>query len=201
MLISTILFLSALPPNYVEEQISKMERCVFSWTIVEISTEKLQDKCYYFSNSLYVLWDTWILKVNTRISNSLCFIDWFSVIYGLKNFPKIWDKVDFLLWNWTLISNIKNWEWSYIINWSLLGNISEWNFNVCEPNATEKDLELAKKKTTISKYLYNLNTEKPRTAKKLQTTLEDLNLSSLNQDTNILVLYAREILKMLTGNL
>ncbi|MDR1988043.1 MAG: hypothetical protein LBQ24_04815 [Candidatus Peribacteria bacterium] len=53
----------------------------------------------------------------------------------------------------------------------------------------------------IHSYLNELSYNKPRTAKNLQTALEELNLSSFTQETNILVLYAREILKMLIENL
>jgi hypothetical protein len=54
---------------------------------------------------------------------------------------------------------------------------------------------------SIHSYLNELSYNKPRTAKKLSSALENLDLSILPQETNILVLYAREILKMLVGSL
>jgi hypothetical protein len=136
-------------------------------------------------------------------ANNLCGIDWIWCIYRYSNIPKIGDDIDFLAWIWendflygVFLSKEKVWEWEYkLISW----NISTWNFAICQLNTSKEEVKI--RKNYIGSYLLELHTKKPRTAKKLLTTLENLNLYTYNQETNILVLYAKEILKMLVDKL
>jgi hypothetical protein len=199
MIINPILFVMSLPSFFIEEYITSLNKCSIQWKIVNINIAS-KDSCFYNMDVL-IDNDNSFFLVTTNVLKGDCFVDYVYKYYDNDNFFKLWKIVDFLVDkenNYTLISDNKLSEWEYRV-WGI--GVSEWNFEFCKPNANESDLEIAQKKTEISLYLNDLHNKKPRTAKKLLTALEDLNLSSFNQDTNILVLYAKEVLKMLAGNL
>lgn len=135
----SLIFL-VLSQEMIDEEVSKIEKCTFSWTITETKIEETW-KCLD-NVELYISWDNGGFNINIKKIpdwEPLCSSDWIWAIYGKYAFPKIWDKVDFLIWKWNnnnwfeyvLLSDKKVWEWTYkLISWTDL----EWNFEICEPN-------------------------------------------------------------------
>jgi hypothetical protein len=193
------LIFSLGPWIIVGGDIAKINKCIVSWKVMEINITE-QD---YPSFNVLVKWIDW--EYNLQPSSKLINIynEWGYDAYARhwQELPfNVWDEVDFLVEKdaYWIISDkkISDWEY-YIYDWR---NSSEWNFEICEPNAWE-DTEIQRKMRNIHSYLNELSYNKPRTAKKLQIALKNLNLSSFTQETNILVLYAREILKKLVESL
>jgi hypothetical protein len=196
------------------EESLKLNRCITSWKIIEVNVNNdYQDNCDLVniiteSNYRKYILESYSvpLELNPRVA-AICsqrsnayYLYWFWKSTWISYLPEIWDNVDFLVDkdSYKIISpnKISNWEYE-IAFWNYT---STWNFQVCEPNLWE-DTEIQAKFRSINTYLSELSYNKPRTAKKLLTTLENLNLSIFPQKTNTLVLYAREVLKMLVESL
>jgi hypothetical protein len=205
-----IILLSIYPWMFddINKNIANAHKCIVSWIVLEIEIEErdITRPCDYDKAIVLVQWDNKVYKVYwNKYPKSAIDCDGGVTIQSFSDetLPKIWDKVEYLAISdtieYSILSTKKNWEWVYEFSNNNLNSL-EWNFTSCEPNIPkEKELEIRKK--GLNSYLTNLHKKTPRTAKSLQTALEKLNLSSFTQETNILVLYAREILKMLVENL
>jgi hypothetical protein len=172
-----------------------MERCIISGKVIQIEIIE------WYCNDVNIIINSLEWKYHIK-SFQPTFLWWcqFNGYAIYWNYFELWETVDILVDknSYKLISHWKASVWEYkIANWSYT---STWNFEVCEPNMWE-DTEIQAKFRNIHTYLGELSYSRPRTAKKLFLALEDLDLSIFPQETNILVLYAREILKMLVESL
>jgi hypothetical protein len=128
-----------LSPQMINEIVSKLEKCIFSWSIVKVETKSIWE-CIE-TKTLNISWDKGKFKIDIQkiLTDSFCEYDLIWTLYG-ETTPKVWDKVDFLIWKWwnnpnnfefTLLSDEKVWEWEYkLISW----DTSTWNFEICKPN-------------------------------------------------------------------
>jgi hypothetical protein len=124
-----------LSSEMIDEEISKMEKCIFSWTIIK--TEIKENNPCSDTIRLYIKWESNAFHIDVHKAKEMCTFDGFSVLYGKnKNIPKKWDEVDFLIGKWLnpepmVLSNMKVWEWAYkLISWTEL----KWDFEICNPN-------------------------------------------------------------------
>lgn len=196
------------------KRLEKLNKCTIIWTIIDVELEERDIEKEFCSDDTIHTFINWnnggiyeVLSSKQPKEFEIC--DWWAHSSN-TTLPNIWEKIDYLI---TLVDNSyvdgsyiyreplssqKNWEWAYEIRWGLYS--LTWDFPPCEPNVPKEE-ELKIRKKGLNSYLPELYAEKPRTAKKLFSTLEDLDLSILPQETNVLVLYAREILKMLVESL
>ena len=130
-MLNSILLLSALPPEYINNYINDLSKCSISGVVKKVQIIKYHDcfdKVYIF-----IKWDLWYFKVNTSLSTSIECVWGSNDLFTKKTLLNTWDKVDFLISKKDkyIISNKNLWGYSYIIEtWTII----EEN-NICLPNS------------------------------------------------------------------
>lgn len=133
-MINPILFLSALWPDMIDNDISKLDKCNLTWKIKDIKIIK-NSECLD-NVEIMISWSNWYYNVNvSKTTDTDCSHDSIYLLYWNKNIPKIWDKVDYMIdkSSYHIISDNKVWEWIYkLVSW----NNSELNTEICTPNSS-----------------------------------------------------------------
>lgn len=128
---NSILFISALPHDYIDYYINNLDKCTLSWTIKKTEILKYHD-CFDKVN-IFIKNDLWYYKVNTSLNTEIQCDDNSIEIYNINNLPKNWEKIDFLIdkTDKYIISNNKKLDSSYILStWTIIREN-----NICEPNS------------------------------------------------------------------
>lgn len=133
-MINPIYLFSALFSEDIEEIISKSNLCEINWKIEKI--QLLEKSECIDSYNFYLESKFWTYNVmSLKWTNIDCSIDGISKIYSDRNFPKVWDEVNFLinnLDNYYILSDKKNSDGSYLI---LSWNNKKYDTEICTSNS------------------------------------------------------------------